>query len=164
MVTLRARPHAREPEGASFNASRPIWLWATLCFQPAAKLRIYLLQLSRTTPFMTAFIKSAAAKHQQLPSQLPSSPSTIPYHQPSNGTSRRGQTCPEPRDKAATAESQTSPQAPSRDIQEVLKFYDRAIIPKEKVCPFSNSSRRNPCTTHTSPRKRKDVIQTSSSD
>jgi len=37
--------------------------------------------------------------------------------------------------------------------------YDRALIPKEKVCPFSKPSRRNPCTTHANPKKRKDVIQ-----
>jgi hypothetical protein len=45
------------------------------------------------------------------------------------------------------------------DIQDILNFYDRTLIPKEKVCPFSNPSRRNPCTVHAVPRKRKDIIQ-----
>jgi hypothetical protein len=68
-----------------------------------------------------------------------------------------------PRDKAAPyirpppVLEQTKRQPP--DIQDVLNFYDRTLIPKEKVCPFSNSSRSNPCTVHAVPRKRKDVIQ-----
>jgi hypothetical protein len=59
----------------------------------------------------------------------------------------------------STTQSQTRPQRPSRDIEDVLNYYDRALIPKEKVCPFLKPSRRNPCTTHANPRKRKDVIQ-----
>lgn len=67
------------------------------------------------------------------------------------------------RDKAAPyirpppVPEQTKRQPP--DIQDVLNFYDRTLIPKEKVCPFSNPSRSNPCTVHAVPRKRKDVIQ-----
>ena len=54
---------------------------------------------------------------------------------------------------------QTRPHGPSQDLEDVLNFYDRALIPKRKVCPFSKPSRRNPCTTHASPKKRKDIIQ-----
>ena len=70
------------------------------------------------------------------------------------------------RDKAAPyvhassiTEPRNNPHGPSHDLQDVLNFYDRTLIPKRKVCPFSNSSRRNPCTTHASPKKRKDIIQ-----
>ena len=76
---------------------------------------------------------------------------------------RRRQAIPKPRDAAApyirqpsTTQSQTGP---SPDIEDVLNYYDRALVPKEKVCPFSKPSRRNPCTTHANPKKRKDVIQ-----
>ena len=68
-----------------------------------------------------------------------------------------------PRDKAAPyilpppVSERTTRQPPN--IQDVLNFYDRTLIPKEKVCPFSNPSRSNPCTVHAVPRKRKDVIQ-----
>lgn len=41
----------------------------------------------------------------------------------------------------------------------MLNFYDRTLIPKRKVCSFSNPSRCNPCTTHASPKTRKDIIQ-----
>jgi hypothetical protein len=84
-------------------------------------------------------------------------------------SSRHAQSAnPKPRDKALPApyirsssptESQTRPQGPSADIQDVLNFYDRTLIPKEKVCPCSNPSRSNPCTRHAVPRKRKDIIQ-----
>ena len=84
-------------------------------------------------------------------------------------SSRHAQSAnPKPRDKALPApyirsssptESQTRPQGPSADIQDVLNFYDRTLIPKEKVCPFSNPSRSNPCTRHAVPKKRKDIIQ-----
>jgi len=70
---------------------------------------------------------------------------------------------PKPRDKAAPyTNRRLVPEQPRRqppDIQDVLNFYDRELIPKEKVCPFSNPCRSNPCTTHAIPRKRKDIIQ-----
>ena len=42
----------------------------------------------------------------------------------------------------------------------VLSFFSRAKRPKLKVCPFSDSSRENPCSTHNTPRSRKDLIKT----
>ena len=54
---------------------------------------------------------------------------------------------------------QPKPHGPSPGIQDILNFYDRTLIPKDKVCPFSNPDRRNPCTTHAVPKKRKDIIQ-----
>jgi hypothetical protein len=81
---------------------------------------------------------------------------------------RPTQTAPTPRDKAAPYVSASSVTEPvpqtkrndhSRNIEDVLNFYDRTLIPKQKVCPFSNPSRRNPCTTHASPKTRKDIIQ-----
>jgi hypothetical protein len=42
----------------------------------------------------------------------------------------------------------------------VLSFFSRAKRPKQKICPFSDSSRGNPCTTHNTPRSRKDLIKT----
>lgn len=71
-----------------------------------------------------------------------------------------------PREKAAPyvrppaiAEPPRKPPGPFEDIRDVLNFYDRSLIPKEKVCPFSAPSRSNPCTVHAIPRKRKDIIQ-----
>jgi len=55
--------------------------------------------------------------------------------------------------------SRTNPSRSSGKIDDVLNFYDRQLVPKEKVCPFSDSSRPNPCTTHATPKKRKDIIQ-----
>jgi hypothetical protein len=85
---------------------------------------------------------------------------------PSTRNGQRGRASPKPRDAAApyirqpsTTQSQTGPPPPSRDIDDVLNYYDRALIPKEKVCPFSAPSRRNPCTTHANPKKRKDIIE-----
>ena len=85
---------------------------------------------------------------------------------PNTRSHRSKQATSRPRDKTAPyvrvssiTEPQSNSHGPSHDLQDVLNFYDRALIPKRKVCPFSNSSRRNPCTTHASPRKRKDIIQ-----
>jgi len=44
-------------------------------------------------------------------------------------------------------------------VEQRLKFYDRDFVPKEKVCPFSAASRLNPCTSHATPKSRKDLIQ-----
>jgi hypothetical protein len=39
-----------------------------------------------------------------------------------------------------------------------IDFYNRNKQPKQKVCPFSDSSRSNPCISHSQPRARKDAI------
>ena len=44
-------------------------------------------------------------------------------------------------------------------VEHRLKFYDRDFVPKEKVCPFSPFGRTNPCTSHATPKSRKDLIQ-----
>ena len=41
----------------------------------------------------------------------------------------------------------------------VLSFFSRAARPKDRVCPFSDSSRENPCSTHNTARSRKDLIK-----
>jgi hypothetical protein len=61
--------------------------------------------------------------------------------------------------KPQTSNKTTDQQLQSSNVEDVLNFYDRALIPKEKVCPFSDPSRPNPCTTHATPKKRKDIIQ-----
>ena len=44
-------------------------------------------------------------------------------------------------------------------MEQRLKFYDRDFVPKEKVYPFSASSRLNPCMSHAMPKSHKDFIQ-----
>ena len=40
-----------------------------------------------------------------------------------------------------------------------LMFFSRTLRPKDMVCPFSDSTRLNPCKTHTKPLSRKDLIK-----
>ena len=63
-----------------------------------------------------------------------------------------------------TASRSASPSSPSseenaeEDLEVDIDFYDRSKKPKVHICPFSDSSRMNPCSTHRTPRKRRDAI------
>ena len=48
--------------------------------------------------------------------------------------------------------------ATDKEEDEKMRFYNRSRHPRQRICPFSNSTRANPCTTHANPRKRKDAI------
>src|SRR5271157_4764220 len=60
---------------------------------------------------------------------------------------------PEEEDEEEDNEEQMS----DEDVE--LLFFSRSKRPKQLVCPFSDASRPNPCTTHEQPRKKKKSIQ-----
>ena len=62
---------------------------------------------------------------------------------------------------APSVSSTSNPDQPActPDIVDILKYYERDRASRKKVCPFSAPERANPCTTHATPRTRKDLIQ-----
>lgn len=111
-----------------------------------------LLSLHKSRPTITCFSISSNSK-KTMPRNTRSNQLTQAATRPRDGSA------PSLREPSIPARQAPPPHGPSHDLQDVLNFYDRALIPKRKVCPFSEPSRRNPCTTHASPKKRKDIIQ-----
>ena len=78
---------------------------------------------------------------------------------PSLSTQRRQSTSNSPTaTRSASLSSPSSEENAEEDVEADIDFYNHSKKPKLHVCPFSDSSQMNPCSTHSTPRKRRDGV------